>query len=148
MNTAANTRKASVHCVIVMGVLNLLLWWRLMTPEEIETLKGSSLELIIVLKSIYSLFQIFVFTLVESDAAKGMPSLIMAVGWLRGVGLAGSPVKTLSKRSPKPVDVGRLSCGDDIDEGPGVLEHAVSAGVAGISLAGAECLRMASASLS
>lgn len=115
-----------------------------MTPEEIETLKGSSLELIIVLKSIYSLFQIFVFTLVESDAAKGMPSLIMAVGWLRGVGLAGSPVKTLSK----PVDVGRLSCGDDIDEGPGVLEHAISAGLAGISLAGAECLRMASASLS
>lgn len=119
-----------------------------MTPEEIETLKGSSLELIIVLKSIYSLFQIFVFTLVERDAAKGKPSLIMAVGWLRGVGLAGSPVKTLSKRSPKPVDVGRLSCGDDIDEGPGVLEHAISAGVAGISLAGAECLRMASASLS
>lgn len=89
-----------------------------MTPEEIETLKGSSLELIIVLKSIYSLFQIFVFTLVESDAAKGMPSLIMAVGWLRGVGLAGSPVKTLSKSSPKPVDVGRLSCGDDIDGVP------------------------------
>lgn len=119
-----------------------------MTPEEIETLKGSSLELIIVLKSIYSLFQIFVFTLVERDAAKGKPSLIMAVGWLRGVGLAGSPVKTLSNSSPKPVDVGRLSCGDDIDEGPGVLEHAISAGVAGISLAGAECLRMASASLS
>lgn len=119
-----------------------------MTPEEIETLKGSSLELIIVLKSIYSLFQIFVFTLVESDAAKGMPSLIMAVGWLRGVGLAGSPpVKILSKRSPKPVDVGRLSCGDDIDEGPGVLEHAISAGLS-LAGAGAECLRMASASLS
>lgn len=119
-----------------------------MTPEEMETLKGSSLELIIVLKSIYSLFQIFVFSLVEIDAAKGMPSLIMAVGWLRGLGLAGSPVKTLSKSSPKPVDVGRLSCGGDIDEGPGVLEHAVNAGVAWISLAGAECLRMASASLS
>lgn len=43
-----------------------------MTPEEMETLKGSSLELIIVLKSIYSLFQIFVFSLVEIDAAKGM----------------------------------------------------------------------------
>lgn len=114
-----------------------------MIPEKMETLRGSSLVLIIVLKSIYSLFQSFVFSLVEIDAAKGMPSLIMAVGWLRGLDLVGSHVKILSKSSPKPVDVGRLSCG-----GPGVLEHAVNAGVAGISLAGAECLRMASDSLS
>lgn len=80
MNTAANTRKTSVHCVMVMGVLNLLLWWKFMTPEEIDTLKGPSLVLIIVLKSIYSLFQIFAFSLVEIDEAKEMPSLIMAEG--------------------------------------------------------------------
>lgn len=79
MNTAANTRKASVHCVMVIGVLNLLLWWKFMTPEEIDTLKGPSLVLIIVLKSIYS-FQIFAFSLVEIDEAKEMPSLIMAEG--------------------------------------------------------------------
>lgn len=56
-------------------------------------------------------------------------------------------MKTLSKRSAKPVDGGRLSCWGDIDEGPGVVEHSVNAGVAGALLAGAECLMISIANL-
>lgn len=67
---------------------------------------------------------------------------------MRGVGLASSPVKTLSKRSAKPVDGGRLSCWGDIDDGPGMVEHSVNAGVAGALLAGAECLMISIANLS
>lgn len=66
-----------------------------------------------------------------------MPSQTMAVGWLRGLGLASSPSKTLSKSSPKPVDVGRPCCEGDIDKGPGAVEHSVDgppiATVAGVS---------------
>lgn len=56
MNIVVNIRKVLVYCVIVMGVLNLLFWWRLMILEEIEIFKGFFLELIIVLKLIYLLF--------------------------------------------------------------------------------------------
>lgn len=73
--------------------------------------------------------------------------LIMVVGWLRGVGFVGLFVKILFKRLFKFVDVGRLFCGDDIDEGFGVFEYVISVGVEGILLVGVECLRMVSVSL-
>lgn len=73
-----------------------------MTPEEIETLNGSSLVLKRVRKSINSLFHTFDLILIDTDEDKGIPSEMMAAGFDNSIGLAGSPVNTLSRRAFNP----------------------------------------------
>lgn len=73
-----------------------------MMPVEIDRLTGSSLVPKRDRKSMNSLFQIFNFNLCGTEDARGMPSLTMFVEKLCiSVDLAGSPAKTLSRRSPK-----------------------------------------------
>lgn len=75
-----------------------------MTPEEIETLNGSSRVLKRVRKSINSLFHTFDLILTDTDEDNGIPSVMMVAGFDDSIGLAGSPVNTLSRRAPRPAE--------------------------------------------
>ena len=84
-----------------MGFLNFDSWFKLITPDEMVTERGSSLNVRTVRRSINSFEQIFDFSFCVTEAPNGIPSSIKSVAWF-SLDFAGSPKKIWSISEPNP----------------------------------------------
>ena len=98
---AEKTKNASVHWPIEMGVLNFDSWFKLITPDEMVTERGSSLNVRTVRRSVNSFDQIFAFSFCEREAPNGIPSSHKSVAWF-SLDFAGSSKKIWSISEPNP----------------------------------------------